>query len=53
MHSKLCKTDSKIVITSNRDEQLIRPSAIPPKNYTVNGKNVIYPKDPKQEVLGT
>jgi uncharacterized protein with NRDE domain len=41
MHSKLCKTDSKIVITSNRDEQLIRPSAIPPKNYTVNGKNVI------------
>jgi hypothetical protein len=23
-----------------------------PKNYTVNGKNVIYPKDPKQE-LGT
>ena len=41
------KTDSKIVITSNRDEQLIRPSAIPPKNYTVNGKNVIYPKDPK------
>jgi hypothetical protein len=24
-----------------------RPSAIAPKNYTVNGKNVIYPKDPK------
>lgn len=41
------KTDTKIIITSNRDEQLIRPSAIAPKNYTVNGKNVIYPKDPK------
>lgn len=41
------KTDTAVVITSNRDEQLIRPSAIPPKNYLVNGKNVIYPKDPK------
>lgn len=41
------KTDTKIIITSNRDEQLIRPSAIAPKNYTVNGKNVIYPKDPR------
>ncbi|CAM2934451.1 NRDE family protein [Flavobacterium frigoris] len=41
------KTDTKIIITSNRDEQLMRPSALPPKNYTVNGKNVIYPKDPK------
>jgi uncharacterized protein with NRDE domain len=41
------KTDTKIIITSNRDEQLIRPSAIAPKNYRVNGKNVIYPKDPK------
>jgi uncharacterized protein with NRDE domain len=37
----------KVIITSNRDEQVIRPSAIPPKNYTLNGKNIIYPKDPK------
>lgn len=41
------KTADKIVITSNRDEKIIRPNAIPPQNYMVNGKNVIYPKDPK------
>lgn len=38
---------NKIIITSNRDEKIIRPSAIPPRNYNVNGKNVIYPKDSK------
>ena len=36
-----------VIITSNRDEKLIRPSAIPPRNYTCNGKNVVYPKDQK------
>ncbi|WP_016988853.1 NRDE family protein [Flavobacterium sp. ACAM 123] len=41
------KTDTKIIITSNRDEMVNRPSAIAPKKYIVNGKNVIYPKDPK------
>ncbi|PKH67562.1 hypothetical protein CXF59_06520 [Flavobacterium sp. ALD4] len=41
------KTDTKIIITSNRDEMVTRPSAIAPQNYIVNGKNVIYPKDPK------
>jgi hypothetical protein len=40
-------TNDKIIITSNRDEQVLRPSAIEPKNYTINGKNIIYPKDPK------
>lgn len=40
-------SDNKIIITSNRDEKVIRTSAIPPKNYTISGKNVIYPKDPK------
>lgn len=40
-------TNDKIIITSNRDEKVIRPSAIPPKNYILNGKNIIYPKDPK------
>ena len=39
--------NNKIIITSNRDEKIIRPSAIPPKNYNINGKNVIFPKDPK------
>lgn len=40
-------SNGKTIITSNRDEKIIRPSAIPPCNYTVNGKNVIFPKDPK------
>lgn len=36
-----------VIITSNRDEKVIRPSAVPPRTYTINGKNVMYPKDPK------
>lgn len=36
-----------VIITSNRDEKVLRPSAIPPKEYTINGRNVIFPKDPK------
>ncbi|TRX35497.1 NRDE family protein [Flavobacterium sp. ZT3R18] len=44
--SFVCTNDT-IIITSNRDEKVIRPSAIPPKNYTLNGKNIIYPKDLK------
>jgi len=40
-------TNDKIIITSNRDEKTVRPSAIPPNNYIVNGKNLIFPKDPK------
>lgn len=38
---------SKFIITSNRDEKLGRDSAIEPKNYLVNNKNLIFPKDPK------
>ena len=40
-------SNEKVIITSNRDEKIIRPSAVPPKNYTLNGKNIIYPKDSK------
>ncbi|SNR50716.1 NRDE family protein [Flavobacterium sp. ov086] len=36
-----------VVITSNRDEKVIRPGALAPRNYCLNGKNVMYPKDPK------
>lgn len=36
----------KIIITSNRDEQVVRP-AIPPQNYLINNKNLCFPKDPK------
>lgn len=37
----------KIILTSNRDEKVMRPSAIPPKNYTRKGKHIIFPKDSK------
>lgn len=37
----------KIIITSNRDEKIIRPNAIPPKNYLINDKNIFFPKDRK------
>lgn len=40
-------SNDKIIITSNRDEQVLRPNAIEPKNYKINNKNLIYPKDPK------
>jgi uncharacterized protein with NRDE domain len=40
------RVNEKVVITSNRDEKVIR-LAIPPSNYLINGKNVIFPKDPK------
>ncbi len=41
------KSFDKIIITSNRDEKVIRPNAIAPQNYIIKGKNVIFPKDPK------
>jgi hypothetical protein len=39
--------NGKIIITSNRDEKVLRPNAIEPKNYLINNKNVIFPKDKK------
>ncbi|AWI25549.1 NRDE family protein [Flavobacterium pallidum] len=36
----------RMIITSNRDEQVLRP-AIPPTNYHINNHNLIFPKDPK------
>jgi uncharacterized protein with NRDE domain len=44
--SFVCSHD-KVIITSNRDEKVIRPSAIPPKNYTINGRHIFFPKDTK------
>ncbi len=41
------KTVDKIIITSNRDEQIIRPSAIAPQHYIIKDKNVVFPKDQK------
>lgn len=40
-------SNNKSIITSNRDEKTVRPNAVSPKTYTVNGKNLIFPKDPK------
>ena len=39
-------SNQKIIITSNRDEQIVRPS-IEPKNYLINDKNIFFPKDTK------
>ncbi|WP_130735891.1 NRDE family protein [Flavobacterium sp. J27] len=34
-------------LTSNRDEQIARPRAIPPKEYTINNYKITFPKDQK------
>lgn len=39
--------NGKIIITSNRDEKIIRPNAIEPKTYHINNKKIIFPKDNK------
>ncbi len=33
-------------LTSNRDESLLRPMAIPPKKYLYNNHSLFFPKDP-------
>lgn len=40
-------SNGKAILTHNRDEKVARPSAIEPKSYLVNNKNIIFPKDPK------
>jgi uncharacterized protein with NRDE domain len=40
-------SNGKIIITSNRDEKIIRPSAIEPEKYLINNKVIIFPKDTK------
>lgn len=39
--------NEQVIITSNRDESVVRPSAWEPEKYVVNNKNIIFPKDPK------
>jgi hypothetical protein len=41
------RSNDKIIITSNRDEQVLRPNAIEPKKYTINNKDLFFPKDLK------
>ena len=38
--------NNKIIITSNRDEAVLR-TALPPETYLINHKNITFPKDPK------
>jgi uncharacterized protein with NRDE domain len=40
------RSGDKIILTSNRDEEVLRP-AIAPRNYCVNNKNIVFPKDPR------
>lgn len=40
-------TDGKVILTSNRDEKILRPTAIAPKKYSINNKNIFFPKDAK------
>lgn len=40
-------SNGKTIITSNRDEKVLRPNAIQPKNYQINNKNIFFPKDQK------
>lgn len=35
------------IITSNRDEKVVRPSALPPQEYEWKDKKIVYPKDPQ------
>ena len=37
----------KLVFTSNRDETLTRPLALPPAVYEIHGRKLLFPKDPK------
>ncbi|MBC7845091.1 MAG: NRDE family protein [Flavobacterium sp.] len=39
--------NGKVIITSNRDEKVLRPNAVEPRNYLVKNKSVIFPKDSK------
>lgn len=39
--------NGKIIITSNRDEKVLRPVAIEPMAYWIQNKKVIFPKDNK------
>ena len=40
-------TENGYILTSNRDETILRGRALPPKVYVGNYKNLVYPKDPK------
>ncbi|WP_396191264.1 NRDE family protein [Flavobacterium sp.] len=40
-------SNGKAILTHNRDEKIARPSAIEPQKYSINNKDIYFPKDPK------
>ncbi len=42
----LPKSNNEYILTSSRDEATARPSAVLPKEYSIDGKIIIFPKDP-------
>lgn len=40
-------SNGKAILTHNRDEKIARPSAIEPQKYSINNKEIYFPKDPK------
>jgi uncharacterized protein with NRDE domain len=40
-------TTEGCIITSNRDEKITRERALSPQEYQIEGKKIIFPKDPK------
>jgi hypothetical protein len=41
------QSDGRIAITHNRDEHILRPTAIPPQAYSIGNQEVTFPKDPQ------
>lgn len=41
------QANGKTIITSNRDEKVLREPAVEPMNYLINNKIVVFPKDQK------
>lgn len=41
------KTDEGVIITSNRDEKVIRQKALNPQEYIINNRVITFPKDPQ------
>ena len=39
--------NNSFIITSNRDEHIARPLAYEPQKEIINGRKIVYPKDPK------
>ena len=39
--------DGRVTITHNRDENILRPEAIPPQAYRIENEIVTFPKDPQ------